>query len=118
MKITKELVIDAAETLITEGVNPTLDAVRNKLGSGSFTTISPLLRDWREARESSKVIKVEMPSDITAALDKFGSQLWGVATDQLDKIREEARHAVDLASYERNEGHGRVLCRQGRSNFD
>ena len=107
MAITKEMVIEAAEALLTEEINPSMAAVRSKLGTGSFSTISPILRGWREGRESSKVTKVEMPSDITAALDKFGAQLWtvatGIATDQLDKIREEARHAVELVNSERNE---------------
>ena len=107
MAITKEMVIEAAEALLTEEINPSMAAVRSKLGTGSFSTISPILRGWREGRESSKVTKVAMPSDITAALDKFGAQLWtvatGIATDQLNKIREEARCAVELANSDRNE---------------
>lgn len=107
MAITKDMVIEAAEELVIEEINPSMAAVRNKLGCGSFSTISPILRRWREERESSTVTKVQMPTDITAALDKFGHQLWGVAsaiaTDQLSKIREESRQVLDLASSERNE---------------
>ena len=107
MGITEDSVISAAEELFAAGIKPSMAAVRKKLGSGSFATISPILRKWREDRESSQVTKVEMPSDLTAALDKFGSQVWtvatGIATEQLDKIREEARNAVDVANSERNE---------------
>jgi chromosome segregation ATPase len=107
MGITEDSVISAAEELFAAGIKPSMAAVRKKLGSGSFATISPILRKWREDRESSQVTKVEMPSDLTAALDKFGSQVWtvatGIATEQLDKIREEARNGVDVANSERNE---------------
>jgi chromosome segregation ATPase len=107
MGITEEMVISAAEELLAADKNPSMAAVRKKIGTGSFSTISPILRKWREGVETSKVVKIEIPSDIKTALDKFGNQLWtvasGIATDQLDKIREEARSVVDAANSERNE---------------
>jgi chromosome segregation ATPase len=107
MGITEEMVVSAAEELLVEDRNPSMAAVRKKLGTGSFATISPILRKWREDRQSSQVAKVTMPSDLTAALDKFGSQVWtvatGIATDQLNKIREDARNAINVANSERTE---------------
>jgi chromosome segregation ATPase len=107
MGITEDMVISAAEELLAEDKYPSMAAVRSKLGTGSYTTISPILRKWREGQELSKVVMVEIPSDIQTALDKFGNQLWtvasSIATQQLDKIREEARSVVDAANSERNE---------------
>src|SRR5690606_40605394 len=64
MAISKQEIIDAAEQLVAEGVNPSMQAVRERLGGGSFATISPVLREWKENREATTVAVLEMPSDV------------------------------------------------------
>lgn len=50
MAITRSQIFEAAEGLDAAGLNPTLAAVRKALGSGSFTTISEAMGEWRKLR--------------------------------------------------------------------
>jgi chromosome segregation ATPase len=43
-------VFQAAEQLAAEGVNPSIDAIRAELGTGSRTTLNKYLKAWRERR--------------------------------------------------------------------
>ena len=59
MAITKEQVWAAAEELAAEGLRPTLEAVRQRIG-GSYTTIGPALNEWK-ARHAEKASPVREP---------------------------------------------------------
>ncbi len=63
MAITKDQIIEAAEALKSAGVNPSMAAVRERLGGGSFATISPVLREWRESQEQRATVAIEMPAE-------------------------------------------------------
>ena len=43
---TKEQIWSVADTIASEGGNPTLAAVREKLGGGSYTDISAAMQQW------------------------------------------------------------------------
>jgi len=107
MAISKQEIIDAAEQLVAEGVNPSMQAVRERLGGGSFATISPVLREWKENREATTVAVLEMPSDVKGALDRFGADLWKtastLATAQFEKLKDESRSSIEAANKERDE---------------
>lgn len=104
---TKEEIIRAAEELEASGQNPTLDAVRKHLGGGSFTTISPALREWKAGRGREQSIAVEMPLELKASLEKVGSEFWEVANrisnEKLVAVQAEASAAVSAAEGERDE---------------
>lgn len=77
MSITKEQIYATADTLNKEGIKPTLAAVRRRLGSGSFTTISEAVNEWKLMQHST----VEMPQEaiprvIEEHLHRFGTMLW------------------------------------------
>ncbi len=71
MVITKGQIIEATEALKASGVNPSMAAVREKLGGGSFATISPVLREWRELQEQRAVVAIEMPAERDEFLKEF-----------------------------------------------
>jgi len=50
MAITTEQVHAAADAVAATGKNPTVAAVRAHLGTGSFSTITPILKAWTEAQ--------------------------------------------------------------------
>jgi hypothetical protein len=60
MALTKDQIWAVADRLAAEGKAPTLAAVRKALGSGSFTTISEAMREWRQRRKE-KADKVQTP---------------------------------------------------------
>ncbi|MBO0709971.1 MAG: DNA-binding protein [Acetobacteraceae bacterium] len=54
--------LGAADKLEAEGAKPTLNAVRKKLGSGSFTTISDAMSQWKE-RQRQKAVAEPLPGE-------------------------------------------------------
>jgi chromosome segregation ATPase len=108
MAITREQIIETAEALQAAGVNPTMQAVRDALGSkGSFATISPVLRAWRDSKAQRATVAIEMPGEAKAALERAGADLWKIitalATERLTKVQEEAEAAINAANSDRDE---------------
>jgi chromosome segregation ATPase len=107
MAISKQDIIEAAEKLQVAGINPTMQAIRDALGGGSFATISPVLRDWRNASGQRATVAIEMPGEAKAALDRAGVDLWKIittlATEKLTKVQEEAEAAIQAANADRDE---------------
>jgi chromosome segregation ATPase len=107
MAISKQDIIEAAEKLQAAGINPTMQAIRDALGGGSFATISPALREWRNASGQRATVAIEMPSEAKAALERAGVDLWRIvtalATEKLTKVQEEAEAAIQAANADRDE---------------
>jgi hypothetical protein len=59
----------------TSTINPTLNAIREALGGGSFATISPVLRDWRESKDQRATVALKMPGEARSALERAGVDL-------------------------------------------
>ena len=61
----KERVFTACNQLTKQGVKPTLAQVRNALGGGSFSTISPFFRQWKEDRMTHPdPYVIDLPNEI------------------------------------------------------
>jgi chromosome segregation ATPase len=107
MAITKEQIIETAEALQAAGVNPSMQAVRDALKTGSFATISPVLRAWRDSKAQRATVALEMPGEAKAALERAGADLWKIvtalATERLTKVQEEAETAINGANADRDE---------------
>lgn len=77
MSITKEQIYAVADMLNQEGIKPTLAAVRRRLGSGSFTTISEAVNEWKLMQLSSIESQQEvLPEIFKDHLQRFGTTLW------------------------------------------
>ena len=77
MSITKEHIYAVADVLNKEGIKPTLAAVRRRLGSGSFTTISEAVNEWKLMQLSAVEIPQEaLPKILDEHLRRFGATLW------------------------------------------
>lgn len=90
MPVTQESIIQAAEALVARGESPTLAAVRQEVGGGSYTTISDAMREWRQSKEKERIMAevIMIPAELQQALNEAGRSLWAVATEQ---------HAAKLA---------------------
>ncbi len=65
--IEKQDVFGAADEILAGGKEPTIQAIREKLGTGSLTTISKHLKDWQASkRNQSPVAKAPL---ITARIE-------------------------------------------------
>ena len=92
MAITRDQVLEAARSVAAEGKEPTYVNVRQKLGTGSFTTIQKYLRDWRTADQAEPEAKpTTLPEAFTEALNRFGGEAWravsGWAKDEIEAAR-------------------------------
>ncbi len=85
-----EEVQEAAETLLSRGLHPTIQRVRESLGTGSNTTISDHLKRWqREMAEAPKaILPPTIPDVVMTALDPF----WKIAVQQAEAAFDEQRN--------------------------
>jgi colicin import membrane protein len=95
--ITRENVFEAAEALATEGIQPTVKLVRDRIG-GSYSTITPFLATWKEERGGRGVANIpDMPESIALASRQVWAAAWKAAQDAVQTEREgltAARHEM------------------------
>lgn len=107
MAITREEIVQAAEALERDGEKATMAAVREFLGGGSFATISPVLREWRDGRKTTQAVVLEMPGELKAVMERAGAELWQAASrlanEKLVTVQAEAEVSVSDARMERDE---------------
>ena len=108
MAITREQILETASSLQAQGIKPTQTNVRESLGGGSFTTISEVLREWRQEQDqTSQLQAVVIPADITDRTQVLIAQVWetaqSLANDRLIKEREALEHKEALINAEIDE---------------
>lgn len=89
----------AIDALLARGDTPSVQRIREVLGTGSFTTISDHLRVWRSEREQNR--DVPPPKGVPEAVVTLASELWreaqDVANQALLHYREDANRQVEDA---------------------
>jgi len=107
MATTEENIIEAATKLQDAGKKPTMEAVREAIGGGSFATISPVLRKWRESQQQHQAVTLEMPNDIKAIFEKSAAEVWrglaNVTAERIAKTEAESAKQINAAQTERDE---------------
>lgn len=92
----------AIDTLLARGDTPSVQRIREVLGTGSFTTISEHFRSWRIEREQNR--DVPPPKGVPEVIVNVVSELWReaqeVANQTLVHYREEANRQVESAQQE------------------
>lgn len=81
--ITQAQVFNAADAISAAGQQPTVALIRAKLGSGSYTTITAMLRTWRDRSAPSEEETLDVPEEVTEALQRAGQIVWSAAQQQL-----------------------------------
>jgi colicin import membrane protein len=66
--ITYEQVNAMANAIVGEGMRPTIESIRQRLGTGSPNTIHRHLAAWRAAKPVQAEQKIELPASILAAI--------------------------------------------------
>lgn len=108
MAITREQILETANQLQAQGIKPTQTNVRESLGGGSFTTISEVLREWRQEQDqTAQLQQIVIPHDITDKTNLLIAQLWetaqNLANDRLVAEREALSHKEALINAEIDE---------------
>jgi chromosome segregation ATPase len=104
----REKIITAASALASEGIeSPTNDQVRERMGGGSLSHISPVMREWRKSRKADIVAALEIPADLKKVIETSVGQVWAsasqLATASIETIRQEADAVIEAATAERDE---------------
>lgn len=80
--INKAQVFNAADAISAAGQAPTVASIRTKLGTGSYTTITGMLREWKEqANTQDNNEAFDVPEEITQALGRAAEIVWKAAQD-------------------------------------
>lgn len=107
-----EEVRDAAEALLGRGLNPTIQRVRELLGTGSNTTISEHLKNWQQqlAEAPRIVLPPTVPEAVMTALDAF----WKIAVQHAEAAFEEQRIAAAQAVEAADQARDAAIAEQRR----
>ncbi len=91
--ISKKQVFEAAGALTDEGISATVQSVRQRIGSGSFSTISSHLADWKAEHAGQGPANIpDMPGKVTLAF----AQVWATAAGAAQEEVETQRQALEV----------------------
>jgi hypothetical protein len=83
--ITQEQVSQAADTIVAAGENPTVEKIRQTLGTGSPNTVTRMLNHWRErlGQRLQEVIKLpDVPSEVGQAF----AEVWRLSLGHAEAL--------------------------------
>jgi len=77
----------AAEVIKTQGQEPTVDRVREHLGTGSKSTIAPLLKRWRSDNGGPADVR-GLPNDLVDVVKSLHERVQQMADHRIEQARE------------------------------
>lgn len=83
MATKREAVFAAADSLKAQGIRPTIENVRHITG-GSYTTLTPLIKEWKDKEEAKKNDTAPVPDEISNLGDGLVHQIWSIANKDAD----------------------------------
>ena len=86
--VTYHDVAKAAEAIKTQGQEPTVDRVRERLGTGSKSTIAPLLKRWR-SDNGDMADTSGLPNDLVEVVKSLHERVQQMADHRIERARQE-----------------------------
>lgn len=86
--VTYHDVAKAAEAIKSQHQEPTVDRVRERLGTGSKSTIAPLLKRWRSDNGGDADVS-GLPSDLVEVVKALHERVHQMAEHRIDESRQE-----------------------------
>ncbi len=97
--VTFEQVAAVADAITGEGYQPTINAVRDRIGTGSPNTIHKHLTIWRAARPQAAAAVPELPASLTAAIAaEIEKAAYNARAEVETKLVQSQAEAVELAN--------------------
>ncbi|WP_078085109.1 DNA-binding protein [Microbulbifer mangrovi] len=87
-------VVNAAEAIRQRAEEPTVDRVRNELGTGSKSTIAPLLKRWRQETGEGIAHNHGLPVDLLDAVKALHQRVHQEAETKIQQINESCNAAT------------------------
>lgn len=107
--VTYSDIANAAQAVREGGHEPTVDRVREHLGTGSKSTIGPLLKRWRE-QHGEAVDASGLPGDLVEVVRSLHDRLQRTADERIDQVQSELQATV--AELRQQVGQKEVLIEQ------
>jgi len=102
----KDRIFTICDNLSRTGVSPTAEKVRAELGGGSFSTISPIIKQWRDSQSRAEPAP-EIPAAAQTAVNQATALIWKIATEHqaeaINAVRQECARIEHEAIAERDE---------------
>ena len=92
---TREKVYEIADDLLKKGIKPTQQNIRDRLGSGSLTTINKALNEWWVSlgqRLDAQASGYDLPEPVI----KLASKIWGDAIAYANRASESKSKELEL----------------------
>ncbi|WP_369857991.1 DNA-binding protein [Candidatus Thalassolituus haligoni] len=86
--VTYHDIAKAAEAVKTQGQEPTVDRVREHLGTGSKSTIAPLLKRWRSDNGEAAAVS-GLPNDLVEVVKSLHERVQQMADHRIEQARRE-----------------------------
>ncbi len=106
MPISKEQLFTTADALLADGIEPTLEAIRAKLG----VTTPPLtdviaetsaMNDWKvQHADKQQLAGKSVPTAIVERVNRFSNELWATALARANELIAPERKAIESARAE------------------
>lgn len=99
MAINQDKVNEACTALEAEGKTPTLTAVREVLGEGSFSTLGRMVQVWKATKQQTVVSGVnatEAPESLLVAGGRMMTEVWAMAERMAGERLKAERQALEV----------------------
>ncbi len=100
--VTYSDIAKAAETIKSHGQEPTVDRVRECLGTGSKSTIAPHLKQWRNSNSELKNIN-GLPDDLIKVVKSLYDRIHNTADFKISQVTESFKSEQETLSHELND---------------
>lgn len=109
----------AIEEMLSEGLNPTIAGLREKLGTGSFTTISEHLKHWRSERQQQPMVAcgTSAPDNLNNMVQAVWQQAREDATRELESYKQEIQKTLDQAEAEKKQALEEAVATEERNKW-
>ncbi len=99
---TQDEIFRACDDLASFGQSVTLAAVRQFLGGGSYSTLSPAVQAWKARRNAKAAAPLTEPAPEAVAqkLAEVGAEIWAMARDMAQSRLDQERQALEQARQE------------------
>ncbi len=104
-------IIEVIRELDAQGKEVTVTAVRERLGSGSYSTIGAVLSEWRS--EQARAIRPAVP-EMPETVGHLVRHLWGEAWKAADGVHEPERQAFIRERHEHERAQGEMAAEISR----
>lgn len=105
--ISFEDVTEAAENILAQGENPTIEKIRRELGTGSNSTIAKYLNEWRANRLIATTDTLPAPNlppdSVHAAVNQVWEKLRDESETKIKTIQEQVKNEVEIVRIECNQ---------------